>query len=291
VTEVPQPTPTTAATALAALGLPAAALVQQRVPKKLLIDNGAITAGDKRVITEGVDEIHWLASLKPSTVGVPAFVDGGEPPVREYLELAVVSVQLRADAKEHRIAELVHRAIPYPLLLLLEQPGALNLSVGHVRWAQNEAAKVILDGDPYEARIDGSTPVAAVRSLLQALTLTQLPRTDLFALVQGLIDVLTGFRASLLTGCPSTPPTRERAAAQRLALQRCIEIDSQIAQLRGAAVKEKQLPRQVALNLDVRRLTAERAKLIVSLGDLPQSSRDLHHGRFSGKPENDISCR
>jgi len=130
---------------------------------------------------------------------------------------------------------------------------------------------VILDGAPYEARVDANSPAASVAAsvaaLLQALTLTQLPRTDLFALVQGLIDVLTGFRASLLTGCPSTPPTRERAAAQRLALQRCIEIDSQIAQLRGAAVKEKQLPRQVALNLDVRRLTAERAKLIVSLGD------------------------
>ena len=81
-----------AASVLAALKLPAAALVQQRVPKKLLIDNGAITTGDKRVITDGIDEIHWLASLKPSTVGVPAFVDGNDPPVREYLEVAVLSV-------------------------------------------------------------------------------------------------------------------------------------------------------------------------------------------------------
>lgn len=257
----------TAATVLIALKLPAAALVQQRVPKKLLIDNGAITTGDKRVITDGIDEIHWLASLKPSTVGVPAFVDGGKPPMREYLEVAVVSVQLRAGAKEHRIAELVHRSIPYPLLLLLEQPGAMTLSVGHIRWAQNEAAKVILDGAPYEARIDGNTPVASVDALLEALALTQLPRADLFALVQGLIDALTGFRTSLLTGRPNTPPTRERAAAQRLALQRCIDLDSQIAQLRGAAVKEKQLPRQVALNLEIKRLAAERAELIASLGD------------------------
>lgn len=261
------PTTATTATVLAALKLPAAALVQQRVPKKLLIDNGAITAGDKRVIADGIDEIHWLASLKPSTVGVPTFMDGGAPPVREYLEVAVVSVQLRSGAKEHRIAELVHRSIPYPLLLLLEQPGTLTLSVGHIRWAQNEAAKLILDGAPYEARIDANSPAASVAALLEALALTHLPRADLFALVQGLIDALTGFRTSLLTGCSATPPTRERAAAKRLALQRCIEIDSQIAQLRGAAVKEKQLPRQVALNLEVKRLTVERAKLIASLGD------------------------
>jgi hypothetical protein len=267
VTDGAQTAAPNATTVLAALGLPAAALVQQRVPKKLLIDNGAITAGDKRVITEGIEEIHWLASLKPSTVGVPSFLDDGEPPVREYLEVAVLSVQLRACAKEHRIAELVHRSIPYPLLLMLEQPDAMGLSVGHIRWAQNEAAKVILDGTPYEARIDGSTPTTAVRSLMQALALTQLPRVDLFALVQGLIDALTGFRASLLTGRPTTPPTRERAAAQRLVLQRCIEIDSRITQLRGAAVKEKQLPRQVMLNLNIKRLAAERGQLIASLAD------------------------
>lgn len=262
--DAPQEVPT-AATVLAALGLPAAALVQQRVPKKLLIDNGAITAGDKRVITEGIDEIHWLASLKPSTVGVPTFVDDGEPPVREYLEVAVLSVLLRAGAKEPRIAELVHRSIPYPLLLVLEQPGAMSLSVGHIRWAQNEAGKVILDGTPYGAHIDSSTPVASVSALMQSLALTRLPRADLFALVQGLIDALTGFRAALLTGQPTTPPLPERAAAQRLALQRCIDLDSQIAQLRGAAVKEKQLPRQVALNLEIKRLSAERAALIASL--------------------------
>ena len=255
----------TAATVLAALKLPAVALVQQRVPKKLLIDNGAITAGDKRVITDGIDEIHWLASLKPSTVGVPAFVDGSDPPVREYLEVAVLSVLLRAGAKEHRIAELVHRSIPYPLLLLLEQPGTLTLSVGHIRWAQNEAAKVVLDGAPYEARVDADSPAASVAALLEALALTRLPRTDLFAFVQGLIDVLTGFRAALLTSQPGTPPTPETAAAQRLALQRCIEIDTQIAQIRSEAAKEKQLPRQVALNLEIQRLRKERDTAVASL--------------------------
>ena len=141
----------------------------------------------------------------------------------------------------------------------------MTLSAGHIRWAQNEAAKVILDGAPYEARIDDNTPAALVAALLERLALTRLPRTDLFALVQGLIDALTAFRASLLTGRPGAQTTLEAAAAQRLALQRCIEIDNQIAQLRSAAVKEKQLPRQVAINLEVKRWTTERASAIASL--------------------------
>ena len=48
---------------LEALALPDSTRVQQRVPKKLLVEHGAATAQDKRLIQDGVDEITWLASL------------------------------------------------------------------------------------------------------------------------------------------------------------------------------------------------------------------------------------
>ena len=78
---------------------------------------------------------------------------------------------------------------------------------------------------------------------------------------------MTGYKfsnriCSELTGRPNTTPTRERVAAQRLALHRCIDLVNQTAELRGAAVTEKQLLRQVALNLEIKRLSAERVDLI-----------------------------
>ena len=73
---------------IAAFDLPAGARVEQRVPKKLLVENGAPTAADKRPINEGIEEAHWLAALKPTTIGVPEYRDD----VREYLEIAVLSI-------------------------------------------------------------------------------------------------------------------------------------------------------------------------------------------------------
>ena len=58
---------------IAAIQVPAAARVDQRVPKKLLVENGAPTAWDKRQINEGIEELVWLAALKPTTIGVPAY--------------------------------------------------------------------------------------------------------------------------------------------------------------------------------------------------------------------------
>ena len=97
----------TAIAVIAALNLPAAARVDQRVPKKLLLENGASTAADKRLINEGIDGIQWLAALKPVTCGIPEFRDEA----REYLEIAVLRMALREKAKEARLVELLHRAV------------------------------------------------------------------------------------------------------------------------------------------------------------------------------------
>jgi len=42
---------------IASLGLPGGCRVDQRVPKKLLLENGAPTAADKRLIADAVEEI------------------------------------------------------------------------------------------------------------------------------------------------------------------------------------------------------------------------------------------
>src|SRR5690606_36586974 len=106
----------TAQTVVSALALPAESRVDQRVPKTLLVEHGAPTAADKRLTREAVEEIHWLAALKPNTIGVSAYRDE----LREYLEIAVLVLTLRGLERKPtqalRLAELLHRAVPYPLL-------------------------------------------------------------------------------------------------------------------------------------------------------------------------------
>ena len=109
---------------LTALNLPPGCLVDQRVPKKLLVENGAPTAADKRKISEGIEELHWLASLKPNTIGVSDYCDD----VREYLEIALLSVTLRPEAKAGRLAELIHRAIPYCYCYESSSPSSSSIS-------------------------------------------------------------------------------------------------------------------------------------------------------------------
>jgi Domain of unknown function (DUF4391) len=246
---------------LVALGLPDTAHVAQRVPKKMLIENGAPTPADKRKINDGIEEMLWLAALKPTTVGIPAL----RHETREYLEIAVLSVVMREDAQVDRLTALIHRAIPYPVLLLASQGDALTISLAHKRGSESEAGAVVVDGAIVAAALPSEQSASTRSAFLHALAIVRQPRADLFALYDGWMDTVVALLAAQVTGTFATAPSREQASARRAALEEYERLDAQMTTLRSAAAKERQLSRQVELNLELQRLQAEhsavRAKL------------------------------
>lgn len=244
-----------AADLIAALNLPASAQVEQRVPKKLLLENGAPTAADKRHINNGIEELFWVTALKPTTIGVPEYRD----PEREYLEIAVLRFTLRAGAKATRLVELVHRTVPYPLLLVTETAGQIVFSAAHKRWAQNEADKTVLDGDVVAAEWEPGNEAPHLAAFRDALALERQPHGTLRALYQGWMDTLIAFKAARLTGSFKAAADAQQATARQEALGECARLDAEIARLRAAAGKEKQMARKVELNMELKRIQAAHA--------------------------------
>jgi len=234
---------------ISAFALPSGSLVNQRIPKKLLVENGGVTAADRRRLTDGIAEVTWSAVLKPETAGVPAYRDDH----RDYLEISVVTAALRPGGSPVRIHELVHRAIPYPVVLVTEQDSALSLSLAHKRHALNEPGKTVLDGDPESVTLTGAPFVS---ELLSAVALSGQSRAHLLALYQSWLDLLTAFQAARLTGSFSKEPTSARSETRRAALRECVRIESEITRLTAEASREKQLPKRVELNLRIQKLRA-----------------------------------
>lgn len=244
----------TAAPVIAALCLPADARVDQRVPKKLLVENGAPTAADKRQINDGIEELHWLAALKPATIGVPIFRDDN----REYLEVAVLSLTLRAGAKAPRLTELIHRAIPYPVFLIQSQPNGLALSLAHLRWSQGQSGQTVLDGPLITATVDAETP--ATDAFLASLNVTSQPRQHLHALYQGWMERFEAHAAARLTGSFTPAPDAAAAERRRAALAEHERLTREMTSLRARAGKESQLNRRVELNLQLKQLESRLAE-------------------------------
>ncbi|QXF12353.1 DUF4391 domain-containing protein [Sphingopyxis terrae] len=238
-----------------ALGLPSGARVDSRVPKKLLIEQGAPTAADKRAIQDGIDELQWFAACKPATIGVPAFSDD----TREYLEIAVIGCAFRPGAKTSRLIELIHRAIPYPVLLVTADESGLTISAAHKRQAQNEAGRTVIEQVIAASTLRADAVDSVQTAFLGSLALTQQPRTDLFALYAGWIARIEAINAARLTGAFAASDNQEVIERRREALDAHARLTKEIEGLRAKARREKQLNRRVDLNLEIQRRESDLA--------------------------------
>lgn len=232
-----------------ALGIPSGARVDSRIPKKLLIEQGAPTAADKRAIQDGIDELQWFAACKPTTIGIPSFSDD----IREYLEIAIIGCAFRAGAKTSRLIELIHRAIPYPVLLITSDESELSISAAHKRHARNETRRTVIEhvitADGLRADMLDSIQVA----FLKSLALAQQPRTNLFTLYTGWTARIEAINAARLTGKFTATDDQEIVDRRRAALDAHTRLIKEIEILRAKAKREKQISRRVELNLQIQR--------------------------------------
>lgn len=234
---------------VAALRLPSESLVQQRLAKKLFVEHGPTTAGDRRHLTDDVESVLWEAELKSASCGVPVYRDTA----REYLEIAVLSLVFKVEAAEDaksvaRITELVHRAIPYPVILVAQVADAVQLSVAHKRWALNEAWKTVLEGEPVVALIRD----AAVRGdFLSSLALSAQDNRDFYTLYTSWESKLKRYNIADITGSFIDEKDPGRASLDYADYIQYRSLQTTIAELRAAARGEVQLNRRVEINLEI----------------------------------------
>ncbi len=258
------------------LGLPATARVDRVVPKKLLLENGARTASDRKAISAGIDKIHWLASLKPTNIGVPEF----RSETHEYLEIAVIAATLRAEARVARLTELLHRAIPYPLLLVtsavhppsgsvaeddrrrgegngfsttqnLGVAGELRISAAEKRRSERQSEQFVMEFGVTEAALPEHNDARS------AFALTEQPKTHLRALYQGWIAVLESIVALAISGRFQLLREREAVDRRREAIEQHDKLVTEIERLRKAAGKENRMSVRVEQNLEIQRAQAQ----------------------------------
>ncbi len=255
---------------LAHLALPGSARVDQRIPKKLLLERGLPTAADKRAVQEGVEELLWVAALKPDTIGVDVFKDV----TREYLEIAVLAMDLRGalvgragkpgTVPVGRLVELLHRAVPYPVLLLIRQGERWALSIAPKRHSQGEAGQVVVEAVDTTGFFDPSQASESEAAFLRSLRLTGLPKGDLQDLYLGWGDRILGIRAIPLSGAYAVPVDRDHSQRLRGSLEAFSRIERDLASIRARAARETQLSKRVDLNLAIRRLEAELAAILIA---------------------------
>lgn len=232
------------------MAIPDACQLGKRVFKKLFHENAKLGATDKKAFREDIDTITWQYTLKPSTIPIqPYKVDQ-----REYHEVAVLHVDLKTRRRTARIAEIMHRAIPYPLLIVFAHETMRAVSAAHKRFSQAEKGAIVAEDFIITDWIDLSAPTQIQKDFLASLTVSALPHTHFFAFYTAIVDRLIALDCARLTGkyYLESRADKRRARCKRLAA--CHDLENRIEELRTAIKKEAQFNRQVELNTKMKEL-------------------------------------
>lgn len=241
---------------LSGLCIPDSCLLDKPVYKKMFLDHAELDPTDRKALSEDVGRIRWQYTLKPDTINIAPFQDNE----REYLEIAILSVELSSAARVNRIAAFMHRAIPYPLILIFEHSGKIAISVAEQRINQADKSKLVLV-DRWQTRwIDVHKPSAPEAAFLEAIALHRLPATNFYALYEGFQGQVIGLIASDRTGT-FAPVSIAVSKEHSVVLKEIDGLEREIAELRAVLKRKHQMGPKITLNGKIR----ERKDAIIRL--------------------------
>ena len=235
------------------LGFPESSLLDKRIYKRMVREHGQLTAADKKMLSEGVGKLIWKFTLKPSTMQLLPYEDAE----REYLEIAVIEVILSERRRATRIAEVIQRAIPYAVLLIMVEGNGICVSVAPKRFSQAEKGAIVAEDlllSPWiESRLSDIN-----QQFIEALALRNLPQTDFYALYCGMMNSVLARMCAELTG-KFELNTVKSAQDRRQRFEQYHQLDREIGSLRMAISKEDRFAEKVELNTRIKELEARLA--------------------------------
>jgi hypothetical protein len=241
------------------LGFPESGLLDKRIYKKMVLDHGELTAADKKTLSEDVSRLTWKYALKADTVQVLPYEDAE----REYLEVAVVEANLSSRKRASRIAEMIQRAIPYPVLLVMVEGTGMCVSVAHKRFSLAEKGSIVAE-DFLSSPWCEAPPTEIDEMFFKALALRNLSQIDFYALYQSMVQAVLARACAELSG-RFVLEAGVSEVDRRRRLDQCRELEREIASLRAAIGKQDRFAEQVELNTRIKDLETRLAGAMAEL--------------------------
>ncbi len=123
------------------MNIPDSCKVGNTIFKKLFYENASMSSKDKDLFKDSVEKVVWEYSIKPDTLNIPTYKDE----TREYDEIAIISVRINDRTKCKKVAEIIQKTIPYPILLVLGQEDEVMLNVTHKSINQIDSSRNTID--------------------------------------------------------------------------------------------------------------------------------------------------
>ena len=252
--------------------IPQSCRLGKRVYKKLFHENAKLSSADKKALQDDVDSIYWQYTFKPTTIPIQPYEDEQ----REYHEVALLQVNLKQTGRANQLAEIVHRAIPYPVISIFlttehteyteKEKTEILISLAYKRFSKAEKDAIVAESFQATGWLDLSNSTENQAAFLKSLNISTWPHTHFFAFYKAAVDRVIALACAEQTGhysleIPSGLSVDDRAGR----LKQVEKLQQEKSELAGKLKKEKNLGTQVQLNTRVKKITDRIEKIKMEL--------------------------
>ena len=171
----------------------------QKLPKKQVYENAGLNTRDKNIFTKNVEEMTLAFYLNTETLNIPPYTDQ----TRRYTEIAIFEIQLRETTKLNRIADIILRFVPYPILIIFEINEYVKFYASHIREHGSDSSKITLDeenGMIHTDWIKARKPDTITQKLIQDLQLENLNNMNFYEFYKDIYNAIIVYNGSRLKG-------------------------------------------------------------------------------------------
>lgn len=179
-----------------ALKMPENSYVNDRLYKKMFLEQPDLSSADKRLIKEKIKNITLHNVLNLQSTGITPFVDD----TRAYRELYLIELELEDTRKHKRIAELIQMTIPHPVCLILTSEDKTTITLAQKRFNQNDKTKITVEEYLFTEWFDPRQLDDRQQTFITSLDSKNFPYTNFYQFYSELFNYVLRFNLSKHTG-------------------------------------------------------------------------------------------
>ncbi len=234
------------------LAIPDRCYIGKRVYKKLIFNNVHLSKSEQQRFSEQVDHIELLYNLTPDTLNIPSYSDSQ----REYLEIEVLQINVKGesvtDRQRGKLADIIQRAIPYPLLLIFVCDHQIAIHMAYKRINLADSSRLTLERSFDTGWLNLKQPDTCQQDFLADFALTHCRFHNLYQCYQDLVQRVIALNCAQFTGQYRNTPLVDGDRQEQLDQ---LHLHQQtLAQLRTDLKKETRFNHKVELNMQIKKL-------------------------------------
>lgn len=246
--------------------IPDSALISQNIPKKVIFEEAELKKADRDIFTKYIKKIIFSYQLNEDSLRLKPYLDEE----RKYYEIEFINLILKEenftkleengfkeDNKLNRIADILFRFIPNPMVLSFEINNEINLFVSHIKDSLADSEKITLDDVISTGWINFSSLSEFDEKLFEDLKLDNLNFNNAYTFYDDIISAILKYNGSKEAGVEVNAENDEI-----LEIMAQIEkIGKKIEKLKREIKKVSNFNEKMDINIQIHTLKEEKSKL------------------------------